>query len=303
MTARDCLIRPLLLVAALAAAMMAGVRADAQVVSPSRFAPVDGQDETATLPNRLQGEVGITERLGERISLETRFVDERGRTVRIGDYVTGGRPVVLAFVYHSCPMLCSLILDGTADALRETDLALGQDFEMLAVSMDARDTPEAAAAARARYLERAGKPEAAEGWHFLTSPDEATIRQLADEVGFRFAFDPATEEFAHHAALIFLSPEGVVTRYLYGVQFPARDFRLATVEAGQGTVGSTMDRFLLTCFEFDPHAQAYSLAVLNVMKLGGGLLLLVMAGAFVFFWRRESRRRAEDWQAAVSPGT
>lgn len=281
----------------IAATALAVVPLRAQVISPSRIAPVDGQQAPGTLPNRLAREVGIVEHLGERVPTDAPFLDHAGRTVRLADVLGTGRPVALTFVYHSCPMLCSLVLDGVAESVAALDgLRPGRDYEVVAVSMDPRDTPERAAAARARYgaqvAEALGDASVVDGMHFwtVTPETEASVRDLADAAGFGYAWDARTEEYAHHAALMLVSPGGVLTRYLYGIGYPARDLRLALVEAGDGTVGTTLDRFLMTCYEFDPDARSYSLAAMSLLKWGGGLLLVVFGGAMAAFWRREGRR-------------
>ncbi|OZC03235.1 SCO family protein [Rubricoccus marinus] len=266
--------------------------AEAQVMS-TQPAPIEGQQPEGALPNRLQGGVGVIERLGDKVSPETQFVDSDGEIVRIGDLLNQGKPVVVSFVYYNCPMLCSLVLDGFADAMAESDLQPGEDYTALALSFDSRDTPALASGAKEKYVPLVDKPGAASGFHFWTGEEDA-IEQFTSEAGFEFAWDAKTQEFAHNAVLVFLSPDGTVTRYLYGVMFPQRDFKLALVEAGQGTVGSTVDRILLTCYQFDPDARSYSLAILGVMKWGGGALMLALIGGLAFFWRREVQRQNAD---------
>ncbi len=279
-----------------AATALGAVQPAAQVVSPSRIAPVDGQASDGTLPNRLRG-VGIVEDLGARVPQDAPFVDESGRTVRLAEVLGRGRPVMLAFAYHSCPMLCSLVLDGVAEAVAaDESLRPGRDYEVVVVSVDPRDTPARARAARERYVGRIGDPAVAAGMHFwtVTPETEASVKRLAASVGFGYAWDPRTEEFAHHAALMMLSPEGVLTRYLYGIAYAPRDVRLALVEAGDGTIGTPFDRFLVTCYEFDDEARSYSLAALSLLKWGGGLTLLVVGGGLLAFWRREGRRSRQQ---------
>lgn len=277
----------LLLISGLA---LFAVPAQAQVMS-TQPAPVDGQQPAGALPNRLQGGVGIIEHLGERVSPETQFVDSDGQTVRLGDLLGQEKPVVVAFVYHSCPMLCSLILDGLADAMAESDLEPGADYSALALSFDPRDTPDKAAEAKVRYVAEVDKPGTAQAFHFWTGTED-NIETLTDEAGFEFAWDARANEYAHHAVLVFLTPDGTVSRYLYGAQFNPRDFKLALVEAGEGTVGSTVDRLLLTCYQFDEDSRSYSLVWLSVMKWGGGALLLAIVLGLGVFWRREVSRQS-----------
>lgn len=270
------------------------MQASAQVYSAARVPAVDGQQPPGTLPNRIAGRVGVVERLGVTVPSGAPFVDESGDTVRLSSVLGQERPVLLVFVYHSCPMLCSLILDGVSEAVAATDdLRPGRDYEIVAVSMDPRDTPTLAAEAKARYVAAIGEPAAAAGMHFwtVTEATEPSVKRLAEAVGFGYAWDPTTEEYAHNAALMWLSPAGVVTRYLYGIQYPPRDFRLALVEAGDGTVGTTLDRFLMTCYQFDHEARSYSLVALSMLKIGGALTLVLFGGAMFLFWRREGRRQ------------
>ncbi len=236
------------------------VGAQAQVTSAGQFAPLDGQDGQGALPNRLVGAVGITEFLGATVPTDLTFLDEEGREVSLATLLDGERPLMVAFVYHSCPMLCSLVLDGTADAIAETDLTLGDDYEVLAVSIDPRDTPARADSAKTRLLSKVptgGDPAA---FHFWTVGEEhqASVEALADAVGFRYAYDAKTGEYAHNAANVLLSPAGKITRYLYGIDHAPRDVKLGLVEASDGTVGSAFDRFLITCYEYDEDAQSYS---------------------------------------------
>lgn len=279
-----------------AATALVAVQPRAQVYSSSRVPALDGQQPPGTLPNRLVGDVGIAERFGETVPSDAPFLDESGRTVRLSGLLGRERPVLLVFVYHSCPMLCSLALDGVAEAVAATDdLRPGRDYEVVAVSMDPRDTPARAAEAKARYVAAIGDPSVAAGMHFwtVTEATEASVKGLAEAVGFGYAWDAATEEYAHNAALIMLSPSGTVTRYLYGIAYPPRDVRLALVEAGDGTVGTPFDRFLMTCYQFDHESRSYSLAALGLLKIGGGLLLVVFGGAMLWFWRREGHRQRQ----------
>ncbi|MEP0545386.1 MAG: SCO family protein [Rhodothermales bacterium] len=240
------------------------------------------------IPDELDG-VGIEEHLGETVSSDIAFVDSEGNAVTLGDYFDGERPVAVAFVYHNCPMLCSLILDGMTTAMREAGLDLGDDYQALAISFDPRDTPERAAEVRERYLARFDGAQAAEGLYFLTGSQES-IDRITDEIGFGFEWNERQQEFAHTAAVYFISPEGVITRYLYGLEFHPRDFRTAVLEAGSGTIASPLDQLILYCFQYDPDAGSYVLHATNAMKVGGVLTLILLGGFLLFFWRRESTR-------------
>ncbi|PAP78387.1 SCO family protein [Rubrivirga marina] len=278
------------------------VGAQAQVTRAGSMPLLDGEEGQGALPNRLAGAVGITEFLGEVVPTDLTFFDEDGDEVSLATLLDGERPLMVAFVYHSCPMVCSLVLDGTADAIAETDLTLGEDYEVLAVSVDPRDTPARADSAKAKYA-RIAEFGDLDAFHFWTVGEEhkASVEALADAVGYRYAWDPRTGEYAHNAANVLLSPTGKVTRYLYGIDHDPKTVKLGLVEASEGTVGSAFDRFLITCYEYDEDAQSYSLAILQITKLGGGLLLLVFGGLLVYFWRRESRKDPDGWRDAVGP--
>ncbi|MEM9996857.1 MAG: SCO family protein [Bacteroidota bacterium] len=274
-----------------------------QVTQGAAAAPL-GQNRPAsaeTMPDVFE-EVGITERLGESVPLDIPMTTHTGETVALRDYLGTGKPVVLAFVYHTCPMLCSLILDGLSASIEGTDLQPGTDYEVLALSFDTRDTPADAAAAREKYLAQTDQAGLAEGWHFLTASEEA-IGRITRATGFGFKWDQRQQEYAHNAALIFLSPDGTITRYLYGIEFPPDTYRKAILEAGEGTVGSTLDRILLFCFVYDPAANSYVIHALNVMKIGGLLTLVLVGTLLVFYWRRERRGTTDErWADALSRG-
>lgn len=275
------------LVALLAASAPAWAQRGAMALSETE------EKAPPAIPYRFADQVGVFEQLGERVDPDAEFTDSDGRTVRIGDYLGQGKPVALTFVYHSCPMLCSMVLDGQMKAIRDADFAPGQDYTAIAVSMDPRDTPARADSAKAAYVarmdgERAAQAEA--GWHFLTG-EPREIGRLAEDVGFGFAFDRVTGEFAHNAVMILLSPEGVVTRYLYGLSYAGPTYRLGLVEAGEGTVGSSLDRLLLACYQYDADAQSYTPYLMGIMRIAGGLVVLLLAIGLVAFWRGEVRRQ------------
>jgi protein SCO1 len=295
----------LLTLAAVLLIPVAGMGGSAIVLDPEPVAAAEpAQEERLTEERRRMREdfagIGVDEHLGDAIDLSIPFLDHAGNPVTLADFVEGDRPVVLSFVYHSCPMLCSIVLDGLTTTLRETRLTLGNDYRVIAVSIDPRDTPERAAAARDRYLRQLAADAAPEAYAFLTGTQES-ITSLTEAVGFRYEWVERRQEFAHPATLVFLSPAGVITRYLYGLQFPAVDFRRAVVEAGEGTVGSAMDQLLLYCFMWDGERGGYVLHATNAMKVGGLLTLFALLTTLLIFWRREAlanlrrRRRLGDW--------
>ena len=254
--------------------------------------PVQRPEIDPTLPAALQN-VGIEERLGARLPLDARFTSQDGVPVRLGDLLSGKRPTILSLVYFNCPMLCGLVLTGAARGMRETGLELGKDFDAVTLSFDPRDSTKVAAERQRGYLQAFGRPEARRAWTFLTG-QEPDIRAVAQAVGFKYAYDERTKQFAHPAALFVLTPDGRVSRYLYGIEYPARDVRLALVEAGQGRVGTSFDRLLLTCYRYDPASRRYEPYALGFVRiamtgvLGGvGLMLALL-------WRRELKGRRKE---------
>jgi protein SCO1/2 len=247
--------------------------------------PPPGMAASAQIP--ILREVGIDQKLGGRVPLDTRFTDETGRDVPLGDYF-GRRPVVLALVYYECPMLCTQVLNGLVGSLEALSFLPAREFEVVIVSFDAGETPALAAAKKATYVRRYGRPEAAPGMHFLTGRPEA-IAALTEAVGFRYAYDPAIDQYAHPAAITVLTAEGRVSRYLFGIEFAPRDLRLALVEAADDQIGGVLDQALLFCYHYDPETGTYGFAVMNLIRLAG-LLTVGLTGAFIVLSLRRERR-------------
>ncbi len=269
----------LLLIAAAAACLGSGYNSPPQ--------PRDGP------PPPPPPDVGITQRLGGRVPLDLPFRDEEGRRVSLGDCTTG-RPTVLVLAYYRCPMLCTRVLNGLLDALRAIPDSAGRSFSVVVVSFDPREKPPLAALKKASYLEAYGRPGADAGWHFLTG-DPLAVASLADAVGFRYRYDPDTEQYAHASGLVVLAPDGTVSRYLLGVRFEPRDLRLALAEASAGKVGSPADQALLLCYRYDPATGHYTFAVIRLVKWLSGAAVLGIAGLVGgLAWR--GRRKA------VGPG-
>ena len=244
----------------------------------------------STIPAPLR-EIGFDQHIGQQVPLDATFRDERGRGVAIGQYF-GTRPVVLAFVYYSCPMLCTQVLSGLTNALNTMTLAVGRDFDVVVVSIDPRETPEMASDQKATFLARYRVDGAADGWHFLTG-EQASIDRLARAAGFRFAWDEATEQFAHPAGVVVLTPHGRLARYLFGLDYGGRDLRFAIVEASNGRLGSIVDTVLLYCYHYDPMKGRYGLIVMRTMRVAGAATVLAL-GTFVFvMFRRENRRHVD----------
>lgn len=234
-------------------------------------------------------EVGIEEKLGEQISEDTRFFNEDGEEVQIGDYLNRDKPLILALVYYECPLLCNLILEGMYRGLEDLRWTPGDEFDILTVSIASDETPELAKSQKENYIDELGKPEAADGWHFLTG-EEDQIRKLTDEVGFGFKWDESTQEYIHGSSLIFLSDEGVVTRYLHGIDYPELSMRNALYDAADGKIGSTMDRVVLYCYEYDPNTESYAPVAMNIMKIGGAATLILLGLFLGIFWYREKKK-------------
>jgi protein SCO1 len=231
-------------------------------------------------------EIGIDQRLNERVPLELAFRDDQGRTVRLGGYF-GDRPVVLALVYYECPMLCTQVLNGLVKALRVVSREAGRDFDVVAVSFDPDEGPDLARARKVSYVEQYGRAGTAPGWHFLTG-ERDSIARLTNAIGFRYTYDPKRDEFAHGAAITILTPDGVISRYFYGIEYAPRDVQLGIVEASANRVGSITDQFLLLCYHYDVSTGRYSFTVLTIVRIAG---ILTVAAFGVFLWRERKRAR------------
>ena len=247
-------------------------------------------------PGVLQ-EIGFDQRLGESVPLDLAFSDETGRSVKLSDYF-GKKPVVLSLVYYQCPMLCTISLNGLAGALEVLSFVPGQEFEVVTVSFDPKETPDLAAAKKKAYMARYNRPEAHAGWHFLTGPSES-IEALTRAVGFRYVWDEATRQFAHPAGLLVLTPEGKISHYLFGVEYAPKDLRLALVDAAKGKIGNLADQLLLYCYQYDPQTGRYSASILNLVRLAGAATVLGL-GAFILTATR--RRRPRPAPPAATPG-
>jgi protein SCO1/2 len=238
-------------------------------------------------PGILQ-QVGFDQKLGERIPLDLPFKDENGKDVTLGDYF-GRRPVVLSLVYYRCPMLCTLSLNGLAGALEVLSFLPGQEFEVVTVSFDPHEGPALAFAKKQVYLKRYNRSGAERGWHFLTGPRSST-EALTRAVGFRYAWDEETKQWAHPAGMLVLTPDGRISKYLYGVEYSPKDLRLALVDAGGGKIGGFVDEVLLYCYRYDPQTGRYSAAVLNLLRAAGILTIAALVGFIVLSSRRRGGR-------------
>jgi len=236
-------------------------------------------------PPPILREVSIAQRLNEPIPPDIIFRDEDGKAVHLGDYF-GKKPIVLSLVYFDCPALCTEVLNGELRTMKAISLDLGKDFDAITVSFEPKDMPALAKAKRDVYAGQYGRPGAARNWHFLTG-EQASIDALTQAAGFHYAYDSASRQYAHAAAILVLTPHGRIARYFYGVTYPARDFRLGLVEASEGKIGTPTDHALLYCYQYDPMTGKYGLIVMNVVRAAGLLTLLILGIFMVVMFRRE----------------
>ena len=241
--------------------------------------------DTSTTPVPLPGNVSIAQKLNSRIPLDLMMRDEYGKVVRLRQYF-GNKPVLLNFVYYRCPMLCPIVLDGMTEAMTTLKYDIGKEYDVITVSIDPRDQPKDAALMKDKWIRRYGRLDSASGWHFLTA-NESAVRQLANAVGFQFAYDAKMDQFAHGAALLVLTPDGRTSRYFYGFEFKPRDLRLAIYEAGQGKIGGLAEELLLLCFHYDPAIGKYSRDAMLFARAGGVTTMLVLGGFIVVMFRKE----------------
>jgi protein SCO1/2 len=240
------------------------------------------------LPQELEG-IEIEDHRGTAVPADIALVDETGKAVRFGDFLGHGRPVAVQLAYFQCPMLCTLVLNAFVSGAKPLRWMPGRDYEVVTVSFDPRDTPELAASKKATYVTSLGKLGSEAGWHFLTGT-EPEVRRLADALGFRYLWVPDRKEFAHAAGMFVLTPQGTVSRTLYGIEFPTKDLRLSLLEAGEGKLGGPMDKLLLYCFQYDAKTHKYAMVAMNVMKVGGLFTMLALGGFLAILWSRERHR-------------
>lgn len=245
--------------------------------------------QTSAPDAQLPGKVAIAQKLNTQVPLDLMLRDETGAVVRLGDYFKSGRPVLLNFVYYRCPMLCPMVLEGTTTALTQLKFDIGKEFDIITVSIDPRDKAADAARLKDKYIRHYGRLHSASGWHFLTA-HETAIKQLTDAVGFQYAYDSRTDQFAHGAALFVLTPDGRTSRYFFGFEFKPRDLRMAIVEASEGKIGNTVDQLLLLCFHYDPATGKYSRNAMMFARAGGVTTLLALGG-FIFVMIRKERKK------------
>ena len=255
--------------------------------------------ETAeTRPPALRG-VGIEQHLNQQVPLDLTFRNEAGEPVTLRSLMRG-KPVILSLAYYQCPMLCTLVLNGLVGAMRALPFDAGNEFDVITVSFDPKDTPELAAKKKATYLGEYRRQGAEQGWHFLTG-DEASIKALTDAVGFRYNYLPEKGQFAHAAGIMVLTPSGVLSRYFYGVEFAPRDLKFGLMEAANGKIGSPVDQLMLFCFQYDPATGRYTTVVLNAIRVGGVLTLVALGLFMARSWRRDRAAGGKGTPTTAKP--
>jgi len=237
-------------------------------------------------------DVGIEQRLDEELPLDLVFRDEAGREVQIGDYF-GDRPVILSLVYYECPMLCTMVLNGLVSSLADLDFDVGNEFEVVTVSFNPKDTPDLASRKKRTYLGKYGRDGAEDGWHFLTG-EAGSIEALTEAVGFKYKFIPETGEFVHASSIMVLTPLGKLSKYFYGIDYPEFDLRLGLVEASDNKIGSPVDQILLYCYHYDPTTGKYGMVIMNVIRVAGTLTVLMLVGFMLLMFRRDRQRKEQD---------
>lgn len=242
------------------------------------------------LPEALQT-IGIEQKLGDKLPMDAVFKDENGNAVRLGEYFTKGRPVIVAFVYYECPMLCNQVLNGLSGSLKGITLDAGKDFDVLAISFDARenDKPDLAKNKKAGYVERYGRAGGENGWHFLTGTAES-IEAATKAAGFGFKWDEKSNQFAHAGAIMITTPDGRLARYMYGIDYAPKDLKLGIIESSENKVGSPVDQLLLYCYHYDPSTGKYGLAILSIIRIAAVAMLIGMGAMALVFWRKNKRK-------------
>jgi protein SCO1/2 len=253
----------------------------------------------ANVKPSILDKVGIDQRLNEQLPLQTTFHDESGRTVQLGEYFKD-RPVVLALVYYTCPMLCSEVLNGLTSSLKMVQFTAGKEFDVVAISINPREGPADALKKRAGYIQRYHRPGSEVGWHFLTG-DEPSIQAVAKAAGFRYTWDPSIQQYAHASGIMVLTPQGKLAQYYYGIEYSPRDLRLGLINASENKIGSLVDQLLLYCYHYDPATGKYSLAILRLVRVAGAATALGIGVLVIVLFRRERPRplvklRREDYK-------
>jgi protein SCO1/2 len=271
-------------------ALLLGASAASAQAVPSGIGPA-----AANRPSVLEN-VGFRPQLNAHLPLDLAFRDEAGRNVQLREYFTQ-KPVLLALVYYGCPMLCNQTEQGVVGALRMLSFRPGRDYEVVFVSFDPRESPDMAAQKKESAMTHFRRPETASGWHFLTGRKES-IDALTKGADFRYSFDAKSNLFAHASGIMLLTPDGRISRYFYGVEYPARDIRLGLVDASAGKIGTPIDRALLFCYQYDPTSARYSASILRIIRFGGVLTILALVAGILIFRRRDIAVARTKFQGA-----
>lgn len=295
---------------------MAGVCAGS-ALGQSRVGPSPLGNTSAPMPPEVAAvaENGVEQKLGNLLPLDTSFVDQTGKPVKLGDYFGNDKPVIIEFAYFECPLLCPMVISGIIDATQAVagqdgtgNWVPGENFDIITISIDPDDTPVAAMDQHQQVVARLGGADSAlgagaqNGWHFLTGR-EIDIKRIAHEAGFNYAAVPQTNDYAHAAVLTFVSPDGEITRYLPGHVYPERDFRMALVEASEGTQGSFFDMVLQLCYHYDDTLGTYTANAMAFMKLGGAVTVVTLASIIggMFYFERKRKHRLDPSEVVPRP--
>ena len=270
------------LVALMASAV--GAQSNVPGVNPPAGVP------SSQMPSVL-ADVRFDQRLDEQLPLDTPFIDDAGRPVTLGSYF-GRRPVILAFVYYECPMLCTQVLNGLTTSLTVLTETVGREFDVVAISFDPRETPALADGKKKAHLDRYRRPESANGWHFLTG-DAAAIKTVADAAGFHYTWDEATQQFAHPSGIIVATPEGKLSRYFFGIEYAPRDVKFALIESSAGKIGNAIDQLLLYCYHYDPATGQYGFVAMGALQIAAAVTVLALLGFVIVSIRREQRPESQ----------
>jgi len=245
---------------------------------------------SSALPAEIAA-VKITEKLGEKVDIHgLRFRDEQGQAVTLSQYFAAGKPVILMLVYYKCPGICNYLLNGFTNSIRSLDWSIGNQFQVVTLSINPDEGPELASGKKETYIRKYSRLDTEKGWHWLTGSEDQ-IGKLANQIGFGYQLDPKTNEYAHGSALFILAPDGMISRVLYGIDFPSKDLKLSLLEASDGKVGSIFERVWMLCYQYDPMTRGYGLQALRVVQAGGILTIILLAAFLFWFWRRERKEK------------
>jgi len=267
--------------------------------SPHAFSDsVELKGDPKKIPLELEG-VGVKEHLGDVVGLNTIHLldSESGQPRELSTYFKSGRPVLLNLVYFECPMLCTMVLNGVNEGIKKLGWSIGKEYDVLTVSINPKDTPAMARAKKQNYLKDYGSSGhdaamAAGGWSFATA-EEGEVRKLASGLGFEYKYDEIQKQYAHPAVTFVMTPEGKISRYLYGITYQPKNLKLALLEASQGKVGNVFDRLLMFCYHYEPLSRGYSIQAVKVMQLGAMATMAILGGYLMVFWTRQRKGKTK----------